>query len=77
MARDTDVLDQLTRMVEERTAWGREYRVRDLASEFAERLRGELDFRAEARNAEEVRGNLAPGSPIRVPRVYDEMSTTR
>jgi len=77
MARDIDVLDELTRMVEERTAWGREYRVRDLAAEFAERLRGELDFRAEARNAQEIGGQLGPGSPIRVPRVYDEVSTAR
>jgi ubiquinone biosynthesis protein len=75
--RDMDVLDQLTRMIEERTAWGREYRVRDLAAEFAERLRGELDFRAEARNADEIRGNLAADGPIRAPQVYDGISTTR
>src|SRR5207247_881964 len=65
--RDTDALDQLTRMIEDRTSWGREYRVRDLAAEFAERLRGELDFRAEARNADGIRAGLAPDSRIRIP----------
>jgi len=77
IARDIDVLDELARLVEDRTSWGREYRVRELAAEFAERLRGELDFRAEARSARDIADNLGPASPVRVPRVYDDLTTSR
>jgi len=77
LARDIDVLQELARMVEDRTGWGREYRVRELAAEFVERLRGELDFRAEARSALEISGGLDPAGLVRVPRVHREFSTAR
>jgi ubiquinone biosynthesis protein len=77
ITRDIDVLDEFARMIEDRTSWGREYRVRELAAEFAERLRGELDFRAEARNAAEIGGAMAPDGPIRVPRVHQDLGTAR
>jgi ubiquinone biosynthesis protein len=73
--RDIDVLTELARMMEDRTSWGREYRVRELADEFVDQLRDELDFRAEARNAEEIRSNLPPDGSVRVPRVHGEWTT--
>lgn len=77
IGRDIEVLDELARLVEDRTSWGQEYRVRELAGEFAERLRGELDFRAEARSARDIATNLGPANPVRVPRVYDDLTTAR
>jgi len=77
VTRDIDVLDELARLVEDRTAWGREYRVRDLADEFGGLLRDELDFRIEARNAIDIGANLAADPLIRVPRVHEDLSTTR
>ena len=41
--RDLLVLTELARTVEARTSWGAEYHVTELAGEFAERLREELD----------------------------------
>jgi ubiquinone biosynthesis protein len=75
--RDLDVLDEIAKAVETRTAWGAEYGVRELTSEFSDRLREELDFRAEARNANDIAAHLAPGSPIRVPRVHEDLTTSR
>ena len=49
----------------------------ELAEEFGERLREELDYRIEARNALEIATNLPPDSPVRVPRVYAELTTPR
>jgi ubiquinone biosynthesis protein len=48
----------------------------DLVHEFAERLREELDFRVEARNATEIAKNLTDAR-VRIPRVYDDLSTSR
>jgi ubiquinone biosynthesis protein len=75
--RDLDVLDQLAHMVEQRTTWGAEYRVTDLADEFAERLREELDFEIEARNASDIAANLDGNSSVRVPGVFHDLTTRR
>jgi ubiquinone biosynthesis protein len=75
--RDIDVLLELARSAESRTAWAAEYRVLELATEFADRLREELDFRIEARNAMEMASRLGPDSPVRIPRVYAELTTAR
>jgi ubiquinone biosynthesis protein len=75
--RDLEVLDELARMVEERTTWGAEYRVSDLADEFAERLREELDFEIEARNASDIAANLDGDRGVRIPAVYHDLTTRR
>jgi ubiquinone biosynthesis protein len=74
--RDLLVLDELARVAETRTAWGAEYRVTELAGEFADRLREELDFRLEARNATEIAALTDP-ELVRVPAVHTELSTAR
>jgi len=75
--RDLDVLNQLATVVEQRTTWGVEYRVCDLADEFAERLREELDFEIEARNASDIAANLDDGSDVRIPAVFHDLTTRR
>ena len=75
--RDLDVLDELATMVEQRTTWGAEYRVSDLADEFSERLREELDFKIEARNASDIAANLDGESMVRIPSVFHDLTTRR
>jgi ubiquinone biosynthesis protein len=74
---DLSVLEELGRVVETRTSWGREYRVSDLVDEFSARLREELDYRIEARNAHAIAVTMPSDAHIRVPFVYDELSTSR
>jgi ubiquinone biosynthesis protein len=74
---DLSVLEELGRVVETRTSWGAEYRVRDLVTEFSTRLREELDFRIEARNARAIATSLPNGSRVSVPDVYTDLSTSR
>jgi ubiquinone biosynthesis protein len=74
---DLSVLEELGRVVETRTTWGREYRVGDLVAEFSARLREELDYRIEARNAHAIAATMPSDARIRVPYVYDELSTPR
>jgi ubiquinone biosynthesis protein len=74
--RDLLVLAELARVAETRTGWGADYHVTDLAEEFADRLREELDFRLEARNATEIAA-LTDGDRVHVPVVHTELSTAR
>jgi ubiquinone biosynthesis protein len=74
---DLSVLEELGRVVDTRTSWGAEYHVMELVDEFSTRLREELDFRIEARNARTIASNLPHGSRVAVPDVYEELSTSR
>ena len=75
--RDLLVLAELARVAETRTAWGADYHVTDLAGEFADRLREELDFRLEARNATEIAAAIAATDQVHVPVVHGQLSTAR
>jgi ubiquinone biosynthesis protein len=75
--RDLDVLNELATMVEQRTTWGADYHVSDLADEFAERLREELDFEIEARNASDIAANLDDDSDVRIPAVFHDLTSRR
>jgi ubiquinone biosynthesis protein len=75
--RDLAILLQLARHVQARTAWAAAYGVADLAAEFADNLRQELDFQAEARNITEVAAGLADTPEVHVPTVYARLSTSR
>jgi ubiquinone biosynthesis protein len=74
---DLSVLEELGHVVESRTTWGREYRVDELVDEFSDRLREELDYRIEARNASSIASTMPADARIRVPYVYEELSTSR
>jgi ubiquinone biosynthesis protein len=75
--RDLDVLDQLAHVMEQRTTWAADYHVSDLATEFGERLREELDFEIEAQNASDIAANLDDESDVRIPTVYHDLTTSR
>ena len=70
------MLASLAAALEERTTWGADYHVVDIASEFANGLRLELDFRAEGRSATDIRSKLDVDH-VRIPRVYETMTTPR
>jgi ubiquinone biosynthesis protein len=74
---DLSVLDELGHVVESRTSWGAEYHVSDLVGEFSTRLREELDYRIEARNARTIGASMPANARIRIPIVYEELSTSR
>ncbi|HSK56022.1 MAG TPA: AarF/UbiB family protein [Jiangellales bacterium] len=75
--RDLAIVRRIARLAESRTEWGRAYGVVALAQEFGERLREELDYRVEARNAVEVAAGLAEEPRVHVPVVHEELSSGR
>jgi ubiquinone biosynthesis protein len=75
--RDLAILLRLCGRLQESTPQGRQYRVLDLATEFADGLRAELDFQIEGRSTTEIGRNMADEPGVRAPHIYDEYSTTR
>lgn len=74
---DLDILYDLARLAQERTALGDYYNLVDLAEEFAYSLRAELDYRREGRNADRFKANFAGESHLYVPQVYWQFTTRR
>lgn len=75
--RDLDIMIRLARIVESGTAWGKSTNAVDLANGFAVALREELDFRVEARNMRVVSATLDSTQQVHIPKVYDQLSTSR
>ena len=67
---DIALLYQAARLAKERVRALDFIDAEQIVDEFARSIRGELDYRAEARNAEVFRRNFAGNSEVRIPRVY-------
>ncbi len=74
--RDLAIMQWLARTAERKTQWGGQYRVSDLTAEFADVLRGELDFNIEARNMSESAVALNRHR-IKSPEVDGQLTTHR
>jgi len=74
---DLDILEEWASLAENRLAWARNYRIRDIVDELGKALRAELDFGTEARNAERFAVQCREMSGVRIPGVYWDYSTKR
>src|SRR5499425_2715444 len=76
VTRDLGMIRRLTRRLESRAEWARDYHVAELGSGFADAMNEELDFGAEARNIAAIAA--APASAtIRIPAVHTDISSRR
>jgi ubiquinone biosynthesis protein len=67
---DIALLYQAARLAKERVRALDFIDTEQIVDEFARSIRGELDYRAEARNAETFRRNFAGHEDVKIPRVY-------
>jgi ubiquinone biosynthesis protein len=67
---DLALLHQAARLAKERVRALDFIDTEQLVDEFARSIRAELDYHAEARNADAFRRNFAGGETVRIPRVY-------
>jgi ubiquinone biosynthesis protein len=74
---DLALMYQAARIVKERVRALDFIDAHGLVDEFARSIRQELDYRAEARNADQFRRNFARSDTVRVPRVYWRYTTSR
>lgn len=74
---DLEILLDLAKMVEERTQWGRFYKVTDLVSEFVAAITDEIDYLVEGRNADHIRQNFKNKPEVKVPKIYWEFISSK
>jgi ubiquinone biosynthesis protein len=74
---DLALMYQAARLVKERVRALDFIDANGLVDEFARSIRQELDYRAEARNADQFRRNFARSDTVRIPRVYWRYTTSR
>jgi ubiquinone biosynthesis protein len=73
---DLTIIARLARIAEG-TVWGAALGISAFVADFSNGLREELDFGIEARNISEVAVAVAHLEEIRIPKVYDDLSTLR
>ena len=74
---DLALMYQAARLVKERVRALDFIDAHELVDEFARSIRQELDYRSEARNADQFRRDFARSDTVRVPRVYWRYTTAR
>jgi len=74
---DLDILIDVAHFLESRFSWARQYRLIGLAEEFADTIRDELDYTAEAANAARLKENLGDFHHILIPEIYKQYSTRK
>lgn len=74
---DLAILADLAALAQERLNLGAQYNLVDLAWEFAQTLRAELDYRREGHNADRFRKNFAHSDLVLIPRIHWEYTGGR
>jgi ubiquinone biosynthesis protein len=74
---DLDILYDLARLAQNRTALGEASDLVEIAEDFAYTLRGELDYHREGHNADRFRENFDDEPYLYVPQVYWDYTTQR
>ena len=75
VAVDLDILITQSRFVAQHSELGARYDIVGITTEFADAVRGELDYHAEGANAERLGQLFAEDETVAFPRVYWEFST--
>jgi ubiquinone biosynthesis protein len=74
---DLAIINELAALAQERQIFGKQYDLVELAWEFNEALRDELDYVREGNNADRFRRNFAGNPKVHIPRVYWEYTSSR
>lgn len=74
---DLEILYELSKLIEKRTAWGRLYKVSEIMDELSLAITKELDFNQEGRNADIFRRNFEKDGNVLIPRVYWDYSSKK
>lgn len=75
--KDLEILNDLAILIENRTDWGKNYRVYDIVKELSSSLRMELDYTREAKNAERCATKIKKLDYVKIPDVFWDYTTKR
>lgn len=73
---DLDLIRSLAALASREWSLARDADIESVVASFDRMMRRELDYRTEAQNARRLRRNLAEDRTVRIPRVYDELTTS-
>ncbi|HZU86283.1 MAG TPA: AarF/ABC1/UbiB kinase family protein [Anaerolineaceae bacterium] len=74
---DLEILSDMAEFISQNTELGRRYDIPSLVEEFSYRIRLELDYQREGRNADIFRRNFYGDDSVRIPKIYWDVSTAR
>jgi len=74
---DLEIIQDLARYAEQHTPLGKIYKLVEIAEDFADTLKTELNYQSEARNAERLRTSFEDEPSVHIPYVYWEYTTRR
>ncbi len=77
VAADLELIEAMAARVAKRLLLAARYDLPALANQFGTTLREELDYLAEATDAEQFAANFAGDPTVRIPRVFRDLSTAR
>lgn len=75
--KDLEILDYLSKKTEKHSKKMEQLRISDIVQQFSKWTRNELDFLNEASNARTFKKNLENEENLRVPTVYEELTTEK
>lgn len=73
---DLQILQDLSRLVEERYSWARDYHITEMMEELAESIKNELDYIEEGRNMETVQLQFQGNESFKIPDVFWDYTTS-
>lgn len=74
---DLIILMEMARLLEKRSDFGRLYKITEIVDELGQALVNELDFRKEARHADNFHRNFVGDKHVVIPRIFWELSSQR
>lgn len=74
---DLEIMYDAAGFLENRTDWGKLYKIQDFISEFARTIRDELDYIIEAKNADRFRENFKDDKDVLIPKVHWKLTTKK
>lgn len=74
---DLEIIRDIAKYAEQHTSLGQVYNLIEIAEDFADTLRNELNYQTEGRNADRLRQNFEQEQYLHIPWVYWEYSTRR
>lgn len=77
METDLDILFHIARLIQNKTQWGKTYRILDVIEDFSTSLRNELDYIVEGRNADRINKQFVEKDSIHIPVIYWDYTTQK
>src|SRR5699024_9591063 len=74
---DLDILFHIARLIEDRTKWGKTYRIVEVIEDFSNSLKNELNYLKEGRNADKISELFVHDKTIHIPKIHWDVTTSK